>query len=292
VQLKKKKLTSDIVWDYFFKAVQRSSLMPKESAEFQEWYDALPQTQPKSSEAYQAWEKATPQLQHKGSEAYQAWEKASPSMQPKKSDAFREWLRTMRENASQRSVDAHQWFKSKPPTADTDESVKQWWYDQNPTLHKSRTGCDAKNRSGRQYGARVGASIGQSVGAGATSMRRAMEAAANSNEYQCRQCGRGYTKQHLKKNMVSHLSTEANRQCLVHYSESKDLREMEWVRLAQEQEAIDAANSRAARHSKDYQCRQCGCGVNKRNLGRNMVSHLSTEANRQCLVHYSVHSSA
>jgi len=35
-------LTSDIVWDYFFKAVQRPSLLPKDSAEYQEWYNQLP----------------------------------------------------------------------------------------------------------------------------------------------------------------------------------------------------------------------------------------------------------
>ena len=98
-------LTSDTVWRYFFKAVQRPSLLPKDSAEFRGWYDALPQTQPKESEAFQAWQKA--------------WQKASPQMQLKKSEAFREWLQAVRENASQRSVDSHLWFKSKPPTADS-----------------------------------------------------------------------------------------------------------------------------------------------------------------------------
>jgi len=141
-------LTSDTVWRYFFKAVQRPSLLPKDSDEFRGWYDTLPQTQPKQSEAYQAWQKATPQMQPKESEAYQAWQKATPQlqpkeseayqawhqvgqkanpqMQPKKSEAFREWLQAVRGNASQRSVDSHQWFKSKPPTADTD--VRRSWY--------------------------------------------------------------------------------------------------------------------------------------------------------------------
>jgi len=102
-----RRLTSDIVWDYFFKAVQRPSLLPKDSAEFLGWYDALPQTQSKSSDAYKAWAKALPQTQSKDSDAYKAWAKASPSpmMQPKKTEAFREWLQAVRESASQRSVD-------------------------------------------------------------------------------------------------------------------------------------------------------------------------------------------
>jgi len=210
-------VSSDIVWDYFFKAVQRPSLLPKDSAEFQGWYDTLPQTQPKKSEAYKAWEKATPQLQ------------------PKKSEAFREWLQAVRENASQRSVDAHQWFKSKPPTADTDVVVRRLWYTENPTLYKSRTGCDAKTQAGRGFGSRVGKQIGQAIGAGATQVRRAMEAAANSKDYQCRQCGRGCKMGNLKRDMVRHLRSEANRKCLVLYSESKDKREMLWVSLAQDQ---------------------------------------------------------
>jgi len=232
-------VSSDIVWDYFFKAVQRPSLLPKDSAEFQGWYDTLPQTQPKTSEAYKAWykacEKATPQLQPKKSEAYKAWEKATPHQQPKKSEAFREWLRTVRESASQRSVDAHQWFKSKPPTADTDVFVRRLWYAEKPTLCKSHTGCDAKTRAGRGYGARVGKEIGKAIGAVATQMRRAMEAAANSKEYQCRQCGRGYRMGNVKRDMVTHLRSEANRECLVLYSESSDKREMLWVSLAQDQ---------------------------------------------------------
>jgi len=125
-------LTSDEVWDYFFKAVQRPSLLPKDSAEFQAWYNALPQKQPMDSESYKAWykayEKTTPHLQSKDSEAYKAWykayEKTTPPMQPKNSDAFREWLQRVREHATQRSVDAHDWFKSKPPTADRDAGVK------------------------------------------------------------------------------------------------------------------------------------------------------------------------
>jgi len=261
-------VTSDIVWDYFFKAVQRPSLLPKDSAEFQGWYDALPQTQPKKSEAFQGW--------------YKAWEKATPQLQPKKSEAFREWLRTVRENASQRSVDAHQWFKSKPPTADTDVVVMRLWYGQKPTLRTSRTGGDAKSSAGREYGARVGATIGQWVGLVATPYRRAMVAAAHSKDYQCRQCGCGYKMTNLKRNMISHLSSEANRECLAHYSESRDEKEKEWVRLAQDQETIDAAKI-----PQNYTCRQCGGGVNKQNLTRGMVSHLRSEANRECLAHYS-----
>jgi len=158
-----------------------------------------------------------------------------PQLQPKKSEAFREWLQTVRENASQRSVDAHQWFKSKPPTADTDVVVRRLWYAAKPTLYKSRTGCDAKTKAGRGYGARVGKQIGQAIGAGATQVRRAMEAAANSKDYQCRQCGRGCKMGNLKRDMVRHLRSEANRECLVLYSESSDKREMLWVSLAQDQ---------------------------------------------------------
>ena len=156
-------------------------------------------------------------------------------MQTKKSEAFREWLRRVRENASQRSADAHQWVKSKPPTADTDAVVKRSWYDQKPTLNKSRTGCDETHKRGQGFGERVGAGIGKFVGMVATPVRRAMEAAANSKEYQCRQCGRGYRMGNVKRDMVTHLRSEANRECLVLYSESSDKREMLWVSLAQDQ---------------------------------------------------------
>jgi len=64
-------LTSDAVWRYFFKAVQRPSLLPKDSAEFRGWYDTLPQTHHKDSETYQAWKKANSQMQPKESKAYQ-----------------------------------------------------------------------------------------------------------------------------------------------------------------------------------------------------------------------------
>jgi len=156
------------------------------------------------------------------------------------------------------------------------------WYDKKPTLYTSRTGCDAKNRAGYEYGARVGALIGQAIGVVAVPLRRAMVAAANSKEYQCRQCGCVYKMGNLKRSMISHLSSEANRECLEHYSESADTREMHWVGLAQDQETIDVD-----KNPQKYLCRQCGCGVNKKHITRNMVSHISSEANRECLDHYS-----
>ena len=104
-------LTSDAVWRYFFKAIQRPSLLPKDSAEFRGWYDTLPQTQPKDSEAHQGWQKAAPMMQPKDSEVYQGWhdewQKAASMMQPKESEAFREWLQAVCENVSKQSVDAH-----------------------------------------------------------------------------------------------------------------------------------------------------------------------------------------
>jgi len=226
-------VSSDIVWDYYLKAVQRPSLLPKDSAEFQGWYDTLPQTQPKTSEAYKAWEKTNPHMQPKTSEAYKAWEQALPQLQPKTSEAFREWLQTVRENASQRSVDAHQWFKSKPPTADTDVDVRRLWYAEKPTLRISRTDGDVKTQAGREYGARVGKQIGQSIGAVTTELQRTMMAAINAKKYQCRQCGYGCTMGNIKRDMIKHLKSEANKKCLILYSESTDQREKVWVREAQ-----------------------------------------------------------
>jgi len=125
-------------------------------------------------------------------------QKANPQMQPKKSEAFREWQQAVRENASQRSVDSHLWFKSKLPTADTDMVVKRSWYSQKTAIYKSRTGPNAKNQSGREWGARVGAGIGKFAGALVSPLRRAQTDAINSQTYQCRQCvqvtGWGITK--------------------------------------------------------------------------------------------------
>ena len=129
-------------------------------------------------------------------------------------------------------MDGHLWFKSKRPTADSDEDVRRLWYDKKPTLYTSRTGCDAPHQRGHGYEERVGAGIGKFVGMVATPERRAMEAAANSRDYKCQQCGCNYEMSNLKRNMDSHLSHKANKACLDHYSESTDKREMEWVRLA------------------------------------------------------------
>jgi len=93
--------------------------------------------------------------------------------------------------------------------------------------------------------------------------------------------------------MVSHLSHEANKACLDHYSKSTVKRDMEWVRLANigsDQEDPDDLNLRAmeaAANSKDYNCQQCGCNYKMSNLKRNMGRHLSHEANKACLDHYS-----
>ena len=131
----------------------------------------------------------------------------------------------MRESGSQRSVDAHQWFKSKPAAADTDAVVRQLWYDQKPSLYKSRTGSDAKNHPTREFGARVGAAIGKAVGAFITPKARARTAASNSKDYKCRQCGKSCKMGHIKRDMVRHLSRTENTKCLKLYSESGDQRE-------------------------------------------------------------------
>ena len=231
---------SNTVWRYFFKAAQRPSLLPKDSAEFRGWYDTLPQTQPKDSEAYQAWEQTNPQLQPKDSEAYRAWEKArqkaTPQMQPKKTKAFREWLQAVRENASKKSVDAHLWFKSKPTTADTNEDVRRLRYSQNPVTQKSLTGPDAKPQSGCEWGAWVGAGIGKLVGQFLSPLHRAQTAANSAQRYKCRQCGKSFIVGHLKRDIVIHIRHPANKKCLDMFSESGDVREMESIRLASQSE--------------------------------------------------------
>jgi len=94
-------------------------------------------------------------------------------------------------------------------------------------------GCDAKSPRGLGYGERVGAGIGKFVGMVATPQRRAMEAASNSRDYKCQQCGRSYKMNNLKRNMIKHLSHEANKACLDHYSKSSNKRERDWVSPAQ-----------------------------------------------------------
>jgi len=225
-------LTSDAVWRYFFKAIQRPSLLPKDSAEFRGWYDTLLQTQPKDSVAYQGWYDTLLQTQPKDSEAYQEWQKAAPMMQPKESEAFREWLQAVRENASKKSVDAHLWFKSKPTTADTNEDVRRLRYSQNPVTQKSLTGPDAKPQSGCEWGAWVGAGIGKLVGQFLSPLHRAQTAATLAQRYKCRQCGESFIVGHLKRDIVIHIRHPANKKCLDMFSESGDVREMESIRLA------------------------------------------------------------
>jgi len=164
-------LPSDFDYRYFGKSVQRASQLPKESAEYRGWYDALPQKQPK------------------GSAQYGDWYKALPQTQPKKTEAFRAWLRQVRESASQRSTDIHQWFKSKPANADSDAVAKLMRYKQKPSVRKSLTGPDAKTQPSRAFGARMGAAIGKLVGVPATPKAQASSAASIAQEYRCQHCG-------------------------------------------------------------------------------------------------------
>ena len=62
-----------------------------------------------------------------------------------------------------------------------------------------------------------------------------MMAANSAQKYQCRQCEFCCTTGNKKRDMVTHLRSEANRECLVLYSKSTDKREMLWVSLAQDQ---------------------------------------------------------
>jgi len=176
--------------------VQRPSLLPKDSAEFRGWYEALPQTQLKDSQAYKAWAKA--------------WAKGAPPMQPKKTEAYREWLRAVRENASRQSVDSHQWFKSKPATADTDADVRQLWYSQKPTVRQSRTGPSAKSKPNQAFGERVGAKIGQGIGAVKAPQSSAMSDASNAKEYKCLLCGKSFKMRNKKRDMIFHLGHADN----------------------------------------------------------------------------------
>ena len=93
-------------------------------------------------------------------------------------------------------------------------------------------GPNAKNQSGREWGARVGAGIGKFAGALVSPLRRAQTDAINSQTYQCRQCGTSYRMGNLKRDIVPHLRRPANKKCLDLYSESSDKREMESVHLA------------------------------------------------------------
>jgi len=93
--------------------------------------------------------------------------------------------------------------------------------------------------------------------------------------------------------MGRHLNHEANKACLDHYSKSTVKRDMEWVRLAnigsdqEDPDDLNLAAMEAAANSGDFKCQQCGRNYKTSNVKRNMVSHLSHEANKACLDHYS-----
>ena len=70
----------DIDNRYLGKSVQRPSQLPKESAEYRGWYDALPQKQPKGSAQYGDWYKALPQAQPKKTEAFRSCGKCARAL--------------------------------------------------------------------------------------------------------------------------------------------------------------------------------------------------------------------
>jgi len=150
------------------------------------------------------------------------------------------------------------------------------WYNQKPTVYKSLTGADAKPAASHAFGARVGANIGKMVGVSATPKARAQSAASNSQDYVCRQCGYTTKMKMVKRDMVTHLGREANKQCLDLYSESKDKRDEVWVQMVRD--AVGPAV---------YLCRQCVYTTRKTDANRNMVRHLRRAENKKCLELYS-----
>ena len=135
--------------------------------------------------------------------------------------------------------------------------------------------ADAKPAASRAFGARVGARIGKMVGVSATPRALAQSAASNSQDYACRQCGYTTTMKHVKRDMVTHLGREANKQCLDLYSESEDKRDQVLVQIVRDGGV------------PVYQCRQCVYTTSKHNLKQNMVSHLRRAENKKCLEMYS-----
>jgi len=184
------------------------------------------------------------------------------------------WLRNVRESVSQQSEDIHKWFKSRPANADWDKAAERMWYEQKPSVRKSRTGPDAKQHKGHEFGARIGAAIGKLVGVPVTPHNKACSAASNAQEYRCRQCGYKTTMQNVKRAMPAHLGRAENKKCLDHYSQSLDAREKLWIKLVHEP-AIGA------------ECRKCGYTTTQRNAKRNMVAHLKRSENKECLKLYS-----
>ena len=78
----------------------------------------------------------------------------------------------------------------------------------------------------------MGAAIGKFVGALITPIHRAQNAANRARIYKCPQCGESMTMVHLKKAMVIHIRNPANKECLNMLSQSGDVQDMEWARLA------------------------------------------------------------
>ena len=79
----------------------------------------------------------------------------------------------------------------------------------------------------------------------------------------------------VKRDMVNHLSREANKKCIELYSQSRDKREEVWVRLVH---AVIPVG---------YLCRQCGYKSTMTDVKRNMVAHLRRAENKKCLDLYS-----
>jgi len=91
-------------------------------------------------------------------------------------------------------------------------------------------------------GARVGAGIGEFVGQFLSPLHRAQTAVTSAQRYKCRQCGESFIVGHFKRDIVIHIRRPANKKSLDMFSESGDLREMEWARLASQSEGV-ASNS-------------------------------------------------
>jgi len=74
------------------------------------------------------------------------------------------------------------------------------------------------------------------VGQVFTPLHRAQHAANSPQIYKCPQCGESMKLGHLKRDIVIHIRSPANKECLEMFSESGDVREMEWARLASQSE--------------------------------------------------------
>ena len=147
--------------------------------------------------------------------------------------------------------------------------VKRLWFDQNPVTSTSRTGPDVKQRSGLDWAERVGAAIRKAVGKGTMPFQRDQHSANSARLYECPQCGESMTMKHQKRSMVIHIRKPENRECLNILSESGDLQQMQWARLAFESE---------------YAENKC-CPCCEQDLGTrgNMSRHMGKPDNVDCL---------